>query len=133
VTRQYEIAAACQLAAAHLGLIKHVTNEAERQGHREQALRMSQTALDIYQSVGFVQINECVSEEILSCHSQALAANGYSEEAADFLRQAHREMMRKHDLIPPTTHFRQTYLKNIPLHRKIRTAHAALAELPYKE
>jgi hypothetical protein len=29
-------------------------------------------------------------------------------------------MKRKHDLIPPDSPFRHTYLENIPLHRDIR-------------
>jgi hypothetical protein len=33
--------------------------------------------------------------------------------------------MRKHDLIPPDSPFRRTYLENIPLHRDIRAAHTA--------
>jgi len=129
MTRQYEMAAACQSAVAHLGLAERVADEAERQSHHEQALQLSQAALDIYQSIGFAQITECVSEEILFCHSQALAANGRDAEAADYLRQAHDEMMRKYDLIPAATPYRQTFLENIPLHRDIRSTYVAV-EVP---
>ncbi len=123
LTRQYEMAAACESAAAHLGLARCAADEAERQAHRRQALESSQAALNIYQHFGFVQIIECVSEEILFRHSQALAANGREAEAAEYLQRAYGEMMRKHNLIPPDSPFRRTYLENIPLHRDIRAAY----------
>jgi tetratricopeptide (TPR) repeat protein len=125
LTRQYEIAVACESAAAHLGLAAGVTDDAARQAHRRQALESSQAALDLYRSLGFVQIIECVSEEILYRHRLALAANGREAEAAEYLQNAYDEMMRKHDLIPPDTPFRRTYLENVPLHRSIRVAYAA--------
>lgn len=78
---------------------------------------VSRPELDIYQHFGFVQIIECVSEEILFRHSQALAVNGREAEAAEYLQRAYDEMMRKHDLIPSDSPFRRTYLQNIPLHR----------------
>jgi class 3 adenylate cyclase/tetratricopeptide (TPR) repeat protein len=119
VTRQYEIAAACQAVAAHLGLAGCTTTEAEQQFHCQQALELSQKALAIYHSLGFVQIIECVSEEILWRHSQALAANGRYAEATGYRQQAYDETMRKHDLIPADTPFRHTFLENVPLHREI--------------
>jgi len=122
LTRQYEMAAACESAAAHLGLAKCLTDEAERKAHLRQALESSQTALDIYQHFGFVQIIECASEEILYRHSLALAANGREAEAAEYLQRAYGEMRRKHDLIPPDSSFRRTYLENISLHRDIQAA-----------
>jgi len=125
LTRQYEMAAACELAAAHLRLAECAADEAERQAHLRQALESSQAALDIYQHFGFVQIIKCVSEEILYHHSLALAANGHEAEAAEFLQRAYDEMMRKHALIPPDSPFRRTYLENIPLHRDIRVAYVA--------
>ena len=82
-------------------------------------------ALDIYHWFGFVQIIECVSEEILFRHSLALAANGRKAEAAEYLQRAYDEMMRKHDLIPPDSLLRRTYLENIPLHRDIHAAYVA--------
>ena len=45
-------------------------------------------------------------------------------EAHDFLSRAYAEMMRKHDLIPPDSPFRRTFLENIVLHRQIRVAYA---------
>ncbi|MEE8392086.1 MAG: hypothetical protein V3S14_15000 [Anaerolineae bacterium] len=125
LSRQYQMAAACEAAAAHLGLAKAVTDAAERQHHLRQALESSQAALDIYQSFGFVRPIECVSEEILFRHSQALATNGHQAEAAEYLQRAYDEMMRKHDLIPPDSPFRRTYLENIPLHRDIRATYTA--------
>jgi tetratricopeptide (TPR) repeat protein len=128
LTQQYEMAAACESAAAHLGLAEYAADETERQAHLDQALELSQVALDIYQHFGFVQIIECASEEILFRHSLALAANGREAEAAAYLQRAYDEMKRKHDLIPPDSPFRRTYLENIPLHRAIRAAHAASKE-----
>jgi len=125
LTRQYEMAAACESVAAHLGLAECVADEAECQTHLCQALESSQAALDIYQHFGFVQIIECVSEEILFRHSLALAANDREAETAAYLQRAYDEMKRKHDLIPPDSPFRRTYLENIPLHRDIRAAYAA--------
>ena len=55
-----------------------------------------------------------------------MAANGRQAEAAEYLQRAYDEMMRKHDLIPPDTPFRRTYLENIPLHRAIRAAASVL-------
>jgi len=128
LTRQYEMAARCESSAAHLGLAEYAADEAERGSHLHQALESSQAALDIYQHFGFVQIIECSSEEILYRHSLALAANGREAEAAEYLQRAYDEMERKHDLIPPDSPFRRTYLENIPLHRDIRAAYAASKE-----
>jgi class 3 adenylate cyclase len=125
ITRQYGIAAACQSAVAHLGLAAYTTDEGENQAHCEQALQLSQMALEMYQTLGFVQIIECVSEEVLFCHSRALGANGRHAEAAEYLQQAHQEMIRKHNLIPADSLFRHTYLENIPLHRHLRAAYSS--------
>jgi tetratricopeptide (TPR) repeat protein len=122
LSRQYQMVAACEAAAAYMGLGKIVADVAERQVHLRLALALSQSALDIYQSFGYVRPVECVSEEILFRHSQALAANGLQPAATDFLKRAFDEMMRKHDLIPIETSFRRTFLENIPLHREIRAA-----------
>ncbi len=124
VSRQYSIAAFCEQAAAHLGLAAVLPDKAEKEMHRQAALKASQAALDIYESFGFVQIVECTSEEVLFRHSLVLSTTGQTEAAQTFLKRAHDEMMRKHALIPPDSHYRQTYLENIPLHRDIRTAHA---------
>jgi len=125
LSQQYQMAAACEAAAAHLGLAEYAVAEVQRQSHLHQALESSYAALDIYESFGFVRPIECVSEEILYRHSLALVANGREAEAAEYLQHAHDEMMRKHDLIPADSHFRQTYVENIPLHRSIRAAYAA--------
>jgi predicted ATPase len=126
VSRQYRMAAACEAAAAYLSLAQCVRDQAETHTHLVDALHASQAALDLYHTFGFVQVVECVSEEIFFRHSQALAANGRLTEAADFLQRAHDEMMRKHDLIPVGNAFRRTYLENIPLHRAIQAAHSAV-------
>ncbi len=125
LTRQYEMAATCQASEAHLALAERSEDEETRQVHLAAALESSETALEIYQSFGFVQIIECLSEEILFRHALALKANGNQETAADFLHRAYHEMMRKHALIPDGHPFRETYLENIPLHRQIRAAHQA--------
>jgi len=125
LSRQYQMVVACEATASHLGLAQVVSSQAKRQEHLQQALELSQVALGHYQSFGFVRPIECTSEEILLRHSLALAANGHDLEAAEYLRQAYAEMMRIHDLIPPESHFRSTYLENIPIHRDIRAAFAA--------
>lgn len=125
VSQQYRMAALCLDATTHLALARLQTDAAARATHTQQALECSQVALRLYRGFGFVQVVECVSEEILFRHSQALAAVGRDDEVTGFLQQAHGEMMRKHDLIPPESHFRQTYLA-LPLHREIGAAVAAL-------
>ena len=128
VSRQYRMAAACEATAAHLRLAELLTSAEEQQYHRQQALETSQTALQLYEQFGFVQIIECVSEEIFFRRSLALQANGHSEQAADFLRRAHAELMRKFALIPTGSPFRKTFIEDIHLHRQIREAYAVLAE-----
>jgi class 3 adenylate cyclase/type II secretory pathway predicted ATPase ExeA len=126
VSRQYHMAAACEAAAAHLGLSSSLPDSqgvasetTERKEHLLQALECSQTALKIYKDFGFTQIVECTGEEILFRHSLALAANGCAEEAADYLEQAYDEMMRKQALIPSDSPFHTSFLVNIRLHREI--------------
>jgi hypothetical protein len=53
-------------------------------------------------------------------HGLALEANGRKEEAAEYLKKAYAEMMRKHGLIPEESPFRKSYLENIRLHRAIQ-------------
>jgi predicted ATPase/class 3 adenylate cyclase len=129
VSRQYHMAAACEASAAHLKLAQYFGErdnfEIESQAHLLQALESSQSAINLYEQFGFVQIVECASEEIFFRHSQALAANHRSAEAVEFLERAYEEMMRKHDLIPSDSPFRKTYLENIQLHRDIRVAYSA--------
>jgi len=124
VSEQYKTAAFCEMAAAHLGLAAVLGDEGERQNHRETALNLSRAAVDIYENFGFVQIVECTSEEALFRHSMALSINGQTERARDFLKRAYDEMMHKHAMIPPDSHYRQTFLNNIPVHRDIRIAYA---------
>jgi hypothetical protein len=130
LSQQYQMVAACETVAAHLGLARVLAGEAERQHHLRQALESSQAALDMYQSFGYVLPIECVSEEILFRHSLALMANSLQTAAADYVKRAYDEMMHKHDLIPADSPFRRTYLEHIPLHRAIRAAYAAANGLP---
>jgi hypothetical protein len=129
VSRQYHMAVACEMSMLHLKLADALADRdadnQERQDHLAQALEASRSALAIYQQFGFVQVVECVSEEILYRHSLALAANGRQSEATEFLERAYEEMMRKHDMIPLDSPFRKTYLENIELHRDIQIAYAA--------
>jgi tetratricopeptide (TPR) repeat protein len=130
ISQQYLMAAVCEASAAHLKLAQLFSGRkekrAEHQTHLTRALECSQTALRIYEQFGFVQLVECVSEEILYRHSRALAANDRTDEATDFLERAFEEMMRKHALIPQNSPFRKTFLENIELHREIPVAYAAL-------
>jgi class 3 adenylate cyclase/tetratricopeptide (TPR) repeat protein len=122
LSQQYQMAAACEAAAAHLGLARVLTDEGGRKCHLQQALQASQAALDIFEASGVVRPIECVSEEILYRHNLALVANGRADEANQYLQRAYNEMMHKHDLIPADSHFRTTFLENIALHREIRAA-----------
>jgi tetratricopeptide (TPR) repeat protein len=123
VSRQYLMAAACESTAAHLGLANQLADPSEIQEHLHLALESSQVALDVYSQMGFVQIIECTSEEVLYRYSLARKANKDRPRAKEYLRRAYEEMMRKHSLIPTNSPFRQTYLDNIALHREIRTAY----------
>jgi len=130
VSRQYQMAALCKAATVHLKLATLAKETASATPgavyeHLSHALEAAQQALDLYQTFGFVQITECVSEEILFRYSQALAANDQHEEATLYLRRAYDEMARKHALIPTDSYFRRTYLENILLHQEIRAAYAA--------
>lgn len=134
ITRQFEMAAACEAARAYLNLALRVTNDpAEQAARRQQALAASQKAVTVYKRFGFTQIVECVSEKILFYHYQALAANGHQTEAIQFLQQAHAEMMRKHALIPANSIFRESFLDNISLHRHIQSAYQAQLQLSAQE
>ena len=128
VSRQYRMAAASEASSAHLELAKYAINSEERQSHISQALTNSQVALDLYLEFGFLQIVECVSEEILFRHSRALKANNRYEEAAEYLKKAHGEMMRKMHLIPANSPFRKSFMENIHIHHEIRQAFAVLVK-----
>jgi len=131
VSQQYRMSASCEVAAAHLKLAEHLAMRGDADGrvhHLREALASSQIALNHYEQFGFVQIVECTSEEILFRHSQALAANDRSAEAAQLLKRSYEEMMRKYDLIPPNSPFRKTFLDRIALHRAIQAAHSSSFE-----
>jgi tetratricopeptide (TPR) repeat protein len=133
VTHQFEMAAACEAARAHLTLVNQIGNVDEQEARRQQALTASQRSLAIFERFGFTQIVECVSEKIFFTHSQVLAANGRTAEAAHFRQRAYDEMMRKHALIPANSPFHKTYLQNIPLHRQIQSAYQAQLSLAYED
>ena len=94
---------------------------AEREQHIRWALESSQAALATYTEFGFTQVVECTGEEILYRHSQTLAVSVRDDEAIVFLRRAYDEMMRKYELIPTDSAYRQSYL-DIDLHREILEA-----------
>jgi len=122
ISRQYQMAAASEAAKANLGLAgASAVNKAEQENYAREMLGASQTAVDIYQEFGFTQIVECTSEEIFFIHSQALAINSQAALAAEYLRRAYDEMMRKHALIPTDSQWATTYLENIAMHRELRT------------
>jgi class 3 adenylate cyclase/multidrug efflux pump subunit AcrA (membrane-fusion protein) len=124
-SQQYYMSAACEASAAHLKLAQHLAGQVgdECRNHFAQALESSQSAVNLYEKFGFVQIVECTSEEILYRHSLALAANDRPAEAREYLKRAHDEMMRKYNLIPSESPYRKTYLENIALHREIQRAY----------
>jgi tetratricopeptide (TPR) repeat protein len=125
LTRQYEMAAACQASTAYLALAERAEESEAQDAYLKSALEASTAALEIFESFGFVQIIECSSEEVFFRHALAVSANGDLEAAGDFLNRAYEEMMRKYALIPEGHHFRETYIENIPLHRQIREAQQA--------
>lgn len=127
LSQQYEIAVACKSTAARLGLTA-VTAGKKRDEHRAAALRAAQSAMETYEALGFVQIIECMSEEVLFRYSQALQLNGHPADANHYLRRAYDEMMRKHALIPEKSSFQHTYLEHITLHREIREAYERRGE-----
>lgn len=122
LSHQYQMVAACEATAAHLGLARALSGAQERQQHLSLALESSALALSIYESYGFVRPIECASEEVLYRRGLALKASGRADEAMEFVERANNEIMRKHDLIPVETHYRRTYLENLSLHREIRAA-----------
>jgi class 3 adenylate cyclase len=119
VSRQYQLAANCMAAAAHLKLSQLPEETAYIEEHHQQALRYSRTALEIYWEFGFIQVIESTSEEVLYRYSQALRANQQEEEANAFLQQAYTEIMRKLALIPSNSEYHQTYL-TLPLNQQIQ-------------
>jgi len=125
ISRQYLISAACEATAAHLGLARLAEDAEERQTHLEQALVVSQKAVDTFNWFGYINIIECSCEEVYFRRSQALSANGLNTEAAEYLEMAYSEMMRKHDMIPTGSPYRRTYLENLPCHREIRAVYNA--------
>lgn len=121
ISRQYLMVAACESTEAHLQLADLAVSDEDKQSHLDQALLTSEKALDIYKEFGFTQVIECTYEEILFRYSIALRISRKEAEADNYLELAYHEMMRKHDLIPPESNFRKTYLENITLHREIRS------------
>jgi class 3 adenylate cyclase/tetratricopeptide (TPR) repeat protein len=120
VSRQYLMASASEVSASYLRLAILSSDENDRRDYRERALTASQLSIDIFHQFGFVQIIECSSEALLYRHCQTLKANGFQEEAVEYLDKAYNEMMRKHDLIPAYSPFRKTYLHRFKLHQQIR-------------
>ncbi len=127
VSRQYQMAAACEASYSHLELGSSSSSETENITRIGLALKSSQTAVDIYNSFGFVNIIECSCEEIFFRHSQALKANNQMVAANEYLEMAFSEMMRKYYMIPQESDFRRTYLENLEIHREIRSAYAVIA------
>lgn len=124
-TRQYEIAATCELAVSYLTLADVLSTAEQKQEQLDLALAASSQAVELYESLGYMQVIECVSEEVLFRHYQVLLANKLEKQADEYLEKAHAEMMRKYKLIPANDpqNLRQTYLDNIPLHQQIRIAY----------
>ena len=126
ISRQYAIAARCQAAISYLKLARCLVDAEPRREYLKLALESSQSAVNLYESFGFMQIIECTSEEVLFVHSQVLAENAYLEESNNFLSRAYVEMERKLNLIPPGNYFHRSYLENIPIHREIRVSFGSL-------
>ncbi len=129
ISRQYLMASACEMAVSCLGLVQFSASEQELNELLQKALTASQTAVDICNSFGYVNVIESSTEKIFFVHSQVLAANHRQAEAHEFLEKAYQEMMRVYDFIPRENYYRKTYLENIEIHRKIRSARKLLGKL----
>jgi class 3 adenylate cyclase len=128
VSRQYLMAAACEAAISYLGLAQFSANEHELVELLQSALDASRTAVEIYNTFGYVKIVECSTEKIYFVHSQALAANHRQAESHEFLEKAYTEMMRVYDFIPRENYYRKTFMENIDIHRKIQSAKKLLGK-----
>ncbi len=117
LSRQFSMAAAVQATIAHLGLGS--TMPEDQVYHLERALDFASEGLKIYRQTGFTQITECVGESVLYWHGRALAAVGRQAAALASYREAYGEMRRKWRLIPEDSHFRQTYIDQLPIHQLI--------------
>lgn len=128
VSRQYKMAAACKAAQAKLQ-IAQLMHKAEDSGgydhYRGKAVKTSGMALDTYEDFGFTQIIEVVSEEVLFTHGLTLRENGHLEEGNSFIIEAHKEWIRKFNLIPAGSEYRETY-QQMRLHQEIEAAYELL-------
>jgi class 3 adenylate cyclase len=125
ISRQYEMAARCEAAAAYLGLATQAGDE-QRHDFEQKALENSTMAVHLFDTYGFTQIIECSAQEIFYRHSLCLGVNGDPSGAEKFLRKSFAEMMRKHGMIPADSPYSISYLQNIRLHEEIKTAHSIL-------
>ncbi len=123
-SQQYLMVSNMRVAEARLQLAAQAETPAERERQAAAALVASQAALETYQRFGFVRPVEATDEELLYIHHLALKANGMHTPAAEYLRRAHEEMMRKANLIPENSPYRRTFLEAVPLHRELRAAYA---------
>lgn len=121
VSRQYRMAAACKAAQAQLRIAKILKDSHDEGGYehyKKKAIDSSGLALDTFNDFGFTQIIEAVSEEILFYHGLALRENGQLEEAENYLKKSHDEVMRKFEMIPEGSAYRKTYM-SMELHQLI--------------
>jgi len=136
ISQQYRMAAASHASSVHrkiavtLGSMRDLTDETmeKRKGHLQQSLTKSELAVSIYDKFGYTNAAEITGEWIVYRMGQALIANGRRAEALPFIRRAYEEMMRKHDLIPEDSPYRQTFLENITHHRQILSAFRLLKD-----
>lgn len=134
ISQQYRMAAASHASSVHRKMAVLLGNRAElseedqerRQHHLEESLAKSQQALALYEDFGYTNAAEITGEWILYRMGQAMIANGQRTEALPFIKRAHDELMRKHDLIPEESPLRQTYLENIRHHRQIQASYRLL-------
>ena len=130
ISHQYRMAAASHASSVHrklaalLGSKKNLRDEEKerRQYHLDQSLATAELSVSIYEDYGYTNASEITGEWILYRMGQALIARGRRNDALPFIRRAHEEMMRKHDLIPEGSPLRRTFLENIRHHRQIQAA-----------
>lgn len=134
ISQQYRMAAASHASSVHrkvavaLSAQKNLDDigREKRAYHLAQSVEKARLALQIYEEFGYTNASEITGEWILYRMGQALIANGQREEALPYIRRAFDEMMRKHDLIPAESGYRQRFLENIVHHRQIQSAYRLL-------
>ncbi len=134
ISQQYRMAAASHASSVHrklaivYGTMEEQSDETreKRAHHLQKSLEKSELSVSIYEQFGYTSAVEITGEWVLYRMGQAFIANGRRPEALPFIRRAYDEMMRKQNLIPEGSSYRQTFIENIVHHRQIMSAYRLL-------